>query len=75
MTKRAHSPDSSARPSKKLHVARPSQPYRVATAEAAASMDADPPLGRLMRARVVGNPGKGKAVIYWMRMGDLRSES
>jgi deoxyribodipyrimidine photo-lyase len=55
----------------------PFNPIKIATAKAAAAADADPPYFRLQRHLQDGmpDPGKGKAVFYWMRMGDLRSES
>lgn len=50
-------------------------PNRVAAPDAAAAVDADPPLPKLLRAVEDGvkEPAKGDSVIYWMRMGDLRS--
>ncbi|KAG7096829.1 hypothetical protein E1B28_004238 [Marasmius oreades] len=47
---------------------------KVATAEAAAAVDADPPLDKLLRAvnNGVKEQKKGDAVVYWMRMSDLR---
>ncbi|TFK55994.1 hypothetical protein OE88DRAFT_1731629 [Heliocybe sulcata] len=49
-------------------------PRRVATAEAAASADAEPPLKKLLQAvkNGVKSPPRGEAVVYWMRMEDLR---
>ncbi|KAG6831143.1 hypothetical protein H0H92_012568 [Tricholoma furcatifolium] len=50
------------------------RPNKIATAEAAAAVDADPPLLKL-EAEVndgIKNPSKGISVVYWMRMGDLR---
>ncbi|KIK68010.1 hypothetical protein GYMLUDRAFT_155610 [Collybiopsis luxurians FD-317 M1] len=47
---------------------------KVATASNAAAVDADPPLGKLLEA-VKGQTQKvkkGNAVVYWMRMADLR---
>ncbi|EEB99062.1 hypothetical protein MPER_01320, partial [Moniliophthora perniciosa FA553] len=47
---------------------------KVATANAAAAVDADPPLPKLLQAVKDGvkNPNKGECVVYWMRMADLR---
>jgi hypothetical protein len=52
-------------------------PNKVATASAAAAVDADPPLPKLLKAVEDGvkNPTTGESVVYWMRMGDLRSTS
>ena len=55
---------------------KPFNPIKVATAEAAAAVDANPPCKQLVRALddVVKNPEKGDCVVYWMRMHDLRSK-
>lgn len=47
-----------------------------ATADNAAAVDANPPLSRLLEAvrDAVDVPGKGDAVVYWMRMADIRSQ-
>ncbi|KAJ3812167.1 DNA photolyase, FAD-binding/Cryptochrome [Lentinula aff. lateritia] len=49
-------------------------PRKVATAQNAAAVDADQPMGKLLEA--VKNQSKtvknGNAVVYWMRMADLR---
>ncbi|QRV87506.1 deoxyribodipyrimidine photo-lyase [Ceratobasidium sp. AG-Ba] len=50
---------------------------KIATAENAARVDADPPLGRLQNAisehkNDIKNPAKGDSVVYWMRMEDMR---
>ncbi|KAI0939215.1 hypothetical protein AcV5_000697 [Taiwanofungus camphoratus] len=49
-------------------------PNKIATAEAAAKVDRDPPLFKLMDAvkQGVKNPSKGDCIVYWMRMEDLR---
>jgi deoxyribodipyrimidine photo-lyase len=49
----------------------------VATPEAAAAVDANPPLKQLVKALgdVVKKPDQGDCVVYWMRMHDLRSKS
>ena len=50
-------------------------PIKVATAEAAAIVDADPPCFKIQEYMQQGlpNPSGGKAVLYWMRLADLRS--
>lgn len=49
-------------------------PNKVATQSAAAAVDDDPPLPKLLEATENSVQGKkGDAVVYWMRMGDLRS--
>ncbi|KAF9076794.1 DNA photolyase, FAD-binding/Cryptochrome [Rhodocollybia butyracea] len=49
-------------------------PRKVATAPNAAAVDADPPLRKLLEAVKERNQKvkKGDAVVYWMRMADLR---
>ncbi|KAJ3774477.1 DNA photolyase, FAD-binding/Cryptochrome [Lentinula raphanica] len=49
-------------------------PRKVATAKNAAAVDANPPLGKLLEAVKNQNTKvkKGNAVVYWMRMADLR---
>ncbi|ESK94386.1 deoxyribodipyrimidine photo-lyase [Moniliophthora roreri MCA 2997] len=50
-------------------------PHRkVAMTNAAAAVDSDPPLPKLLQAVKDGvkNPDKGECVVYWMRMADLR---
>ena len=51
-------------------------PTRIATAEVAAAVDADPPLPKLIQEvnSHLAEPEKGGCIAYWMRMGDLRSE-
>lgn len=51
-------------------------PKKIATVEAAAAAQANPPFMRLLTEmrNVVPNPQSGKSIVYWMRMGDLRSE-
>ena len=51
-------------------------PTRIATAEVAAAVDADPPLPKLIQEvnSYLAEPEKGGCIAYWMRMGDLRSE-
>lgn len=50
---------------------------KIATAEDAARVDADPPLDQLMRLLKDDTPKteKGDSVVYWMRMEDMRSTS
>ncbi|KAG1731169.1 DNA photolyase, FAD-binding/Cryptochrome [Suillus occidentalis] len=52
----------------------PFAPIKIATPEAAAAVQTDPPFLRLLGAlrNVVQKPSKGQSVVYWMRMGDLR---
>ncbi|KIK42534.1 hypothetical protein CY34DRAFT_23937 [Suillus luteus UH-Slu-Lm8-n1] len=52
----------------------PFAPIKIATAEAAAAVQTDPPFLRLLGAlrNVVQRPSKGQSIVYWMRMGDLR---
>lgn len=52
------------------------KPNYTATAEAAALVDADPPLQKLLNAAFMGlKIVEGtQAVVHWMRMADLRSE-
>lgn len=49
---------------------------KIATPEAAARVDADPPFAKLLRElqQSTKNPVNGDAVVYWMRMEDMRSE-
>ncbi|KAK0498590.1 DNA photolyase, FAD-binding/Cryptochrome [Armillaria luteobubalina] len=50
------------------------KPNKIATQEAAAAVDTNPPFPVLLKAVKDGlkDPVKGKSVVYWMRMGDLR---
>ncbi|THH14880.1 hypothetical protein EW146_g5514 [Bondarzewia mesenterica] len=47
---------------------------KISTKEAAAKVDADRPLPKLLNAiqHTIENPKKGDAVVYWMRMEDMR---
>jgi hypothetical protein len=47
---------------------------KIATAEDAARVDADPPLDQLMRLLKEKAPKveNGESVVYWMRMNDMR---
>ena len=51
---------------------------KVASADVAAAVDADPPLDQLMRLvkdkEGQVQPEKGDSVVYWMRMEDMRGE-
>lgn len=49
-------------------------PNKVATAEAAAAVDNDPLLPKLLKAVEDSEtrPVQGESIIYWMRMSDLR---
>lgn len=74
MPKRAASTEAAKSPvSKKARTTPSFKPNKVATPENAAAVDADPPFARLVKADVFKTPAKGDAVVYYMRMGDLRS--
>ncbi|PPQ99040.1 hypothetical protein CVT24_003600 [Panaeolus cyanescens] len=62
--------------SKKARIANAFSPTKVATKEAAALVDADPPLVKLLEAlnRGAVESSGGRSVVYWMRMADLRGE-
>ena len=74
MSKRVLSPSHLDSASKKMRNTAKFLPNRIATAEAAARVDADPPLGKLLKAlhNSVKTVPKGEAIVYWMRMADLR---
>jgi len=76
MSKRALSPSNSlsGSPSKRICNNMKLLPNKIATAEAAAKVDASPPFAGLIKALKNGveSPQKGEAVVYWMRMEDLR---
>ncbi len=61
---------------KRMCISKTFAPVKVATAEAAAAVDANPPLLLLENElkKAVEKPRIGDSVIYWMRMADLRSE-
>ncbi len=61
---------------KRMCISKTFAPVKVATAEAAAAVDANPPLLLLENElkKAVEKPRIGDSVIYWMRMVDLRSE-
>lgn len=75
MSKRARSPSPPSM-SKMGRTTHPFAPRKIATAEAAGAAQANPPFLRLLAdmRNVVQNPQPGKSIIYWMRMGDLRSK-
>lgn len=76
MSKRALSPANSllGSPSKKICNIKKFSPYKIATPEASAKVDANPPFANLINAikNGVKSPQKGDAVVHWMRMADLR---
>lgn len=79
MTKRAFSPvfaEPHARPTKRANSSKSFSPIKIATAEAAAAVDADTPFSQLMKelTKTVKQPSDGMSVVYWMRMCDLRRE-
>lgn len=61
-------------PNKKARVQTKELYNKVATAAAAASVDRDPPLYKLLDLVNSGpkKTGRGDAVVYWMRMEDMR---
>lgn len=68
----------SAPPLKRPHLEPSFSILNVASREAAAAADADPPLGILLRTLKdvpSESPKTGDVVAYWMRMEDMRSES
>ncbi|KAJ7682673.1 DNA photolyase, FAD-binding/Cryptochrome [Mycena polygramma] len=75
MSKRALSPAAASSSSKRLRTtAAAFLPRKIASLDAAAAVDSDPPLSKLLKAVSEGErtPEKGDSVVYWMRMGDLR---
>ncbi|KAF8076516.1 FAD binding domain of DNA photolyase-domain-containing protein [Lyophyllum atratum] len=71
---REHSLTLSASPKRMRTAQTAFRPNKVATAEAAAAVDSDPPLLKLQNAMKgsVKDSLKGESIVYWMRMGDLR---
>ncbi|KAH8999252.1 DNA photolyase, FAD-binding/Cryptochrome [Lactarius akahatsu] len=62
-------------PRKKSRLEHPLSIGNVASPEAAAAVDADPPLKKLLRSLenvTTAPPNSGDAVVYWMRMEDMR---
>ncbi|KAK0490822.1 DNA photolyase, FAD-binding/Cryptochrome [Armillaria novae-zelandiae] len=78
MQKRARSlntsPPASVKKSRTTGLSSAFKPNKIATQEAAAAVDANPPFPILLKAVKDGikDPLKGKSILYWMRMGDLR---
>ncbi|KIY74171.1 hypothetical protein CYLTODRAFT_340648 [Cylindrobasidium torrendii FP15055 ss-10] len=72
MVKRPHSDDNlgASKRARRINFS----PNKVATQEAAAQVDENPPYTMLLEAAktFMVKPGKGDCVVYWMRMGDLR---
>src|SRR6266404_408299 len=78
MAKRSRSCSGSHSPIKKSRLELPLSIANVASPEAAAAADADPPLRKLLRALekenvIIVPPKSGDAGVYWMRMEDMRS--
>ncbi|KAF8195756.1 FAD binding domain of DNA photolyase-domain-containing protein [Mycena galopus ATCC 62051] len=73
MSKRALSPVATPS-SKRARTSATFHPKRIATADAAAAVDSDPPLAQLLKAtKDAGNVKSARdSVVYWMRMGDQR---
>jgi deoxyribodipyrimidine photo-lyase len=77
MGKRELTPtDTTDTAAKRTRVSNTFAPIKVATVEAAAAVDSNPPFLQLEEAmkKMVNQPQEGESVIYWMRMADLRSE-
>jgi len=73
--KRSRSLSDDSGPTKRQRPTTPSfRPIKIASAEAAGRVDADPPMNQLEKLLEAGlkKARKGKCVIYWMRMADLR---
>lgn len=65
-------PDAAA---KRTCVSRAFVPIKVATAEAAAAVDSNPPFLQLQEVmKKKKKPQQGESVVYWMRMADLRGK-
>lgn len=83
MVKRAH-PDTentscvhvSSQKRSRVQASTSFSPKKIATPEAAAAVDADPPFFKLKTAcqNRLDNVAQGRAVMYWMRLADLRSK-
>ncbi|KAF8165237.1 FAD binding domain of DNA photolyase-domain-containing protein [Crassisporium funariophilum] len=65
---------SASPPPKRVRPTRPFAPIKIASALAAAAVDAHTPFSQLeeIRQKVILSPPKGKSVVFWMRMADLR---
>jgi deoxyribodipyrimidine photo-lyase len=63
-------------PTKRARLVAPFSPIKIATAAAAAAVDGDTPFSQLIKlvSECVKTPQKGRSIVFWMRMGDLRSE-
>ncbi|KAJ7129542.1 FAD binding domain of DNA photolyase-domain-containing protein [Mycena epipterygia] len=72
MSKRTLSPVASSS-SKRIRTATAFNPRKIASAAAAAAIDLNPPLLKLLAVTDgVGSSRKGESVVFWMRMGDMR---
>jgi len=77
MSKRAHSVEPhTSHANKKSRPATNNHYNKIASFENAAAVDNDPPLPKLLDTmKKQSKPSKdGDAVVYWMRMQDMRSE-
>lgn len=75
MSKHPRSPSVTQASNKRSRPAHPIfSPNKIASASAAAAVDANPPLQTLLQAvrEAIKSPSKGDCVVYWMRMADLR---
>ncbi|KAJ7276521.1 DNA photolyase, FAD-binding/Cryptochrome [Mycena haematopus] len=75
MPKRALSPAASPLP-KRARTSAAFRPKKIATADAASAVDSETPLSLLLKIvkdSARGNARSGSSVVFWMRMGDLRS--
>ncbi|KAF7355427.1 Deoxyribodipyrimidine photo-lyase [Mycena sanguinolenta] len=74
MSKRALSPSASP-PPKRPRISSTFRPRKIATADAASAVDSEPPLSLLLETakNVKSKVKAGSSVVFWMRMGDLRS--
>ena len=74
----AHQPENiSSHTTKRTHLDTKFLPRKIATAENAAKADKYTPFARLqemMTRTVATNVTQGDAVVYWMRMQDMRSK-
>lgn len=76
MSKRALTPtEATETTAKKTRISKTFAPNKISTAQAAAVVDANPPLEQLNKLldKMLKKPAKGDSVVYWMRMADLRS--
>ena len=75
MSKRKLSSEVIPLSTKKSRIPRPFSAIKVATKDAAAAVDLNPPLSQLMKLvsqTKMPTLAQGKSVVFWMRMGDLR---